>query len=111
MQGLRAGLMRPGSQSSIRETQSSDFLGYYATRLNSVEINYTFRRFPTEKLLLGWIAATPAGFKFAIKAHQTITHIKRLRDVGEWTSQFIAALRPLAEENKLGPIFFSCRPF
>jgi uncharacterized protein YecE (DUF72 family) len=89
----------------------ADFLGYYATRLNSVELNYTFRRFPTEKLLLGWIAATPSGFKFAIKAHQTITHIKRLRDAGEWTLQFIAALRPLADENKLGPILFQLPPF
>jgi len=91
--------------------KAADFLGYYATRLNSVELNYTFRRFPTEKLLLGWIAATPGGFKFAVKAHQTITHIKRLREAGEWTSQFIAALRPLADEDKLGPVLFQLPPF
>ena len=54
--------------------------GYYGTRLNSVELNYTFRRFPAAKLLNGWIEATPADFKFAVKAHQNITHIKRLRD-------------------------------
>ncbi len=60
---------------------SAKFLGYYASRLNSVELNYTFRRFPTEKLLTGWIEATPPDFKFAVKAHQTITHIKRLRDI------------------------------
>ena len=33
------------------------FLGYYGGRLNSVEVNYTFRRFPTRKLLSGWIGA------------------------------------------------------
>jgi len=33
---------------------------------------------PTEKLLAGWMAETPPGFKFAIKANQSITHIKRL---------------------------------
>jgi uncharacterized protein YecE (DUF72 family) len=57
---------------------AAKFLGYYSSRLNSVELNYTFLRFPTGKLLSGWIAATPADFKFAVKANQTITHIKRL---------------------------------
>jgi uncharacterized protein YecE (DUF72 family) len=87
------------------------FLGYYATRLNSVELNYTFRRFPTEKLLAGWIAATPPAFKFAVKAHQNITHVKRLRDAAEWTADFLAALRPLEEEGKLGPVLFQLPPF
>ena len=87
------------------------FLGYYATRLNSVEVNYTFRHFPTEKLLAGWIEATPAGFQFAVKASQSITHIKRLRDAGEFTSEFLAALRPLEEEGKLGPVLFQLPPF
>jgi len=48
------------------------FLNYYAGRLNTVEVNYTFRSLPTEKLLTGWMAETPPGFKFAIKANQTI---------------------------------------
>ena len=60
---------------------STKFLGYYSGRLNSVEVNYTFRGFPTEKLLGNWISATPPDFKFAIKAHQSITHIKRLKNV------------------------------
>ncbi|MGH7745887.1 MAG: DUF72 domain-containing protein, partial [Candidatus Dormibacteria bacterium] len=63
---------------------SAKFLSYYSTRLNSVEVNYTFRRLPTESLLTRWISATPEGFKFAVKAHQMITHIKRLREAGEW---------------------------
>ncbi|HXN25459.1 MAG TPA: DUF72 domain-containing protein [Candidatus Dormibacteraeota bacterium] len=90
---------------------SAKFLGYYASRLNSVELNYTFRRFPTEKLQIGWGEATPADFKFAVKAHQTITHIKRLRDAGESASHFIASLQALAEANKLGPILFQLPPF
>ncbi|HKQ88615.1 MAG TPA: DUF72 domain-containing protein, partial [Candidatus Acidoferrales bacterium] len=59
---------------------SAKFLGYYATRLNTVEVNYTFRAFPSEKMLTGWVAATPEHFRFAVKAHQSITHIKRLQD-------------------------------
>jgi uncharacterized protein YecE (DUF72 family) len=90
---------------------SAKFLGYYATRLNSVELNYTFRRFPTGKLLAGWIAATPLSFKFAVKAHQNITHIKRLRGAEQFTGDFLAALRPLEEEGKLGPVLFQLPPF
>src|SRR5438309_10589323 len=71
---------------------SAKFLSYYATRLNSVEVNYTFRTFPTEKLLRGWIDATPAEFKFAIKAHQSITHVKRLRGAVEGMRKFAASL-------------------
>jgi uncharacterized protein YecE (DUF72 family) len=90
---------------------SAKFLGYYASRLNSVELNYTFRRFPTEKLLSGWIAATPPDFQFAVKAHQNITHIKRLKDAGEWTSRFLEALAPLRQAGKLGPVLFQLPPF
>ena len=90
---------------------AAKFLGYYSTRLNSVELNYTFRRFPTEKLLTGWIAATPADFKFAVKAHQNITHVKRLKDAEEWTARFLASLAPLNEAGKLGPVLFQLPPF
>jgi uncharacterized protein YecE (DUF72 family) len=90
---------------------SAKFLTHYATRLNTVEVNYTFRRFPTEKLLRGWIAATPANFQFAIKAHQKITHVARLRDVADFTSDFLRSLQPLDEEKKLGPVLFQLPPF
>lgn len=89
---------------------SAKFLSYYATRLNSVEVNYTFRRFPTERLLEGWIAATPAEFKFALKAHQMITHIKRLRETADWLTRFFSSLRPLEDTGKLGPILFQLPP-
>jgi uncharacterized protein YecE (DUF72 family) len=87
------------------------FLGYYASRLNSVELNHTFRRFPSAKLLAGWIEATPAHFKFAVKAHQKITHIERLRGLSSFTTDFLAALEPLREAGKLGPVLFQLPPF
>ena len=90
---------------------SAKFLAYYGTRLNSVEVNYTFRRYVTEKLLAGWIAATPEQFKFAVKAHQAITHTKRLRDAAETTASFLASLKPLREAGKLGPVLFQLPPF
>jgi uncharacterized protein YecE (DUF72 family) len=85
------------------------FLGYYASRLNSVEVNYTFRSIPTEKLLAGWIEATPPEFKFTIKAHQGITHFKRLRDAAGVTAEFLKSLQPLRKAEKLGPVLFQLR--
>ncbi|HVB36727.1 MAG TPA: DUF72 domain-containing protein [Candidatus Acidoferrales bacterium] len=90
---------------------SAKFLSYYSTRLNSVEVNYTFRRFPAESLLSRWISATPEEFKFAIKAHQMITHIKRLRETGEWVARFIDSVKLLHEANRLGPILFQLPPY
>lgn len=85
------------------------FLSYYATRLNSVEVNYTFRSLPTPELLAEWISATPSDFIFAIKAHQGITHFKRLRDAGDATKEFLKVLRPLRKAKKLGPVLFQLR--
>lgn len=90
---------------------AAKFLGYYSSRLNSVEVNYTFRSTPTEKLLTGWIEATPPNFRFTIKAHQKITHIKRLRDAGEDTERFVSSLEPLRAAGKLGPVLFQLPPF
>jgi uncharacterized protein YecE (DUF72 family) len=88
---------------------SKKFLEYYSSRLNSVEVNYTFRAIPTEKLLAGWIEATPPDFKFAIKAHQRITHFKRLRDAAGVTTEFLDSLQPLRKAKKLGPVLFQLR--
>jgi uncharacterized protein YecE (DUF72 family) len=87
------------------------FLEFYATRLNSVELNYTFRRFPTPNLFDSWLASTQPGFRFAVKANQRITHIQRLRDAGPVTKDFVNALAPLAQNDRLGPILFQLPPF
>jgi uncharacterized protein YecE (DUF72 family) len=89
---------------------SKKFLNYYSNRLNSVEVNYTFRSVPTEKLLVGWAAEAPRDFKFAVKANQTITHIKRLRSVTKATSEFIDSLLPMKKAGKLGPVLFQLPP-
>jgi uncharacterized protein YecE (DUF72 family) len=90
---------------------SQKFLNHYATRLNTVEVNYTFRRFPTEKLLRGWIDATPPEFQFAVKANQKITHVARLRNIADFTADFFRALQPLDTDKKLGPVLFQVPPF
>lgn len=90
---------------------AAKFLSYYATRLNSVELNYTFRSNVTQKLLSNWIGATPDGFQFAVKAHQKITHVKRLRGASKDISNFISSLEPLRAAGKLGPVLFQLPPF
>ena len=90
---------------------SKKFLEYYATRLNTVEVNYTFRRYLTGKLATSWLAATPAHFRFTFKAPQNITHIKRLHDAGELTRSFLESLQPFTEAGKIGVVLFQLPPF
>ncbi len=86
-----------------------NFLGHYATRLNAVEINYTFRHLPSTATLENWVAATPDGFVFALKAHQRITHILRLKD-SEFIPAFFRAIDPLRSARRLGPVLFQLPP-
>jgi len=86
-----------------------DFLKHYATRLNAVEINYTFRQLPSASTLENWVSATPQGFCFALKAHQKITHILRLKD-SEFTTVFFKAIDPLRSARRLGPVLFQLPP-
>jgi uncharacterized protein YecE (DUF72 family) len=88
---------------------AKNFLQHYATRLNSVEINYTFRQLPKASTLENWVSATPEGFLFACKAHQRITHINRLRE-SEFTEAFFRAIDPLRATRKLGPVLFQLAP-
>ncbi|MGA2117048.1 MAG: DUF72 domain-containing protein [Bryobacteraceae bacterium] len=89
---------------------AKDFLKHYAQRLNSVEINYTFRRLPAPATLASWVEATPAGFVFAAKANQRITHILRLRNAAQATEVFFRAIDPLRSARRLGPILFQLPP-
>src|SRR5580698_1992014 len=86
------------------------FLKHYAERLNCVEINYTFRRLPSASTLTNWVEATPAGFVFAVKANQRITHILRLKNAGEATELFLRMIDPLRTARRLGPILFQLPP-
>ncbi|MGO4884985.1 MAG: DUF72 domain-containing protein [Bryobacteraceae bacterium] len=89
---------------------ANKFLEHYAQRLNSVEINYTFRRMPSAATLESWVAATPPGFVFALKGHMRITHIMRLKNAAEATAVFLRAIDPLRSARRLGPILFQLPP-
>jgi uncharacterized protein YecE (DUF72 family) len=83
-------------------------LPYYAERFSTVEINYTFYRMPTAKLVTGWAAQVPDGFRFTLKAPKRITHDRRLKDVGEPVRGFCEAAAELGP--KLGALLFQLAP-
>ncbi|HEX3844618.1 MAG TPA: DUF72 domain-containing protein [Steroidobacteraceae bacterium] len=84
-------------------------LPYYAQRLASVEINYTFYRSPNPAILAGWSSQTPPGFKFTLKAPKRITHDARLRDCAESLKYFLDTAATLGP--KLGMLLFQLPPF
>jgi uncharacterized protein YecE (DUF72 family) len=92
------------------DVPSRAFLHFYASRLTSVEVNYTFRTLPTAKQLEGWLAATPPGFRFSFKAPQRITHFQRLRESYETVAEFVASIALARDAGKLGPMLFQLPP-
>jgi uncharacterized protein YecE (DUF72 family) len=89
---------------------SAQFLSYYATRLNAVEINYTYRRIASPSTFEKWLAATGPSFMFLPKAHMKITHSLKLKDAGDFTRVFLESLDPLRAAGRLGPILFQLAP-
>jgi uncharacterized protein YecE (DUF72 family) len=92
------------------KTPAARMLAYYASQLNSVEVNFTFRQLPTEKQLMTWLGATPDRFRFSFKAPQAITHLKRLRECGDALAALKAALLPAERVGKLGAVLFQLPP-
>ena len=92
------------------KTPAKKMLEYYATQLNSVEVNYTFRRLPSPATVDGWLAQAGADFRFSFKAPQRITHIKRLKDCSDALSAFYAALLPVVRAGRLGLVLFQLPP-
>jgi uncharacterized protein YecE (DUF72 family) len=86
------------------------FLEYYATQLNSVEVNYSFRQLPTARMLAGWLSASGAGFRFSFKAPQRITHILRLKESSDAVAELSRALAPVAAAGRLGVVLFQLPP-
>lgn len=86
------------------------FLTYYSTQLNTVEVNFTFRQLVKETTVQKWISETPEQFRFGVKAHQVITHIKRLKGADDFVKRFVGTLEPLERAGKLGPLLFQLPP-
>ena len=81
-----------------------EYLTYYATRFDTVEVDSTFYRTPSLSTVKGWYSKTPKGFLFAAKVPQTITHEKVLKDCDAELAKFLKVMDALSE--KLGPLLF-----
>jgi uncharacterized protein YecE (DUF72 family) len=82
----------------------ADYLSFYATKFDTVELDNTFYRTPALSTVEGWNAKTPPGFLFAAKVPQVITHEKVLVDCESDLKHFLKTMDALGE--KLGPLLF-----
>ncbi|MCA1685959.1 MAG: DUF72 domain-containing protein [Planctomycetia bacterium] len=79
-------------------TDPADYLAWYADRFPIVEVDSSFYRPPTPRMVRGWYNRTPRDFKFALKVPQVITHQKQLRDCEEEVDGFVSSVQPLGEK-------------
>jgi len=86
----------------------AEWLEFYARHFNTVELNNSFYRLPSEAAFATWYNSSPPDFTFAVKVSRFITHIKRLRNTEEALEKFIARARILRE--KLGPLLYQLPP-
>jgi len=84
--------------------KEADYLGFYSTRFDTVEIDSTFYAIPSIETVENWERRTPPGFVFSLKAPQVITHSKVLKDCHWDCEKFVQTVSFLGE--KLGPIVF-----
>jgi len=83
-------------------------LSHYAEHFSTVEINSTFRKFPSVNTVEAWAAQVPETFRFVLKARQTITHFRRLQNAEEQIDDFINLAAAL--KNRQGPLLFQLPP-
>ena len=91
------------------DLSDKQMLGFYGERFSSVEINYTFYRMPTNRILANWAGEVPDRFRFALKAPRRITHDQRLRSVEDTLASFCSIAKTLGP--KLGPLLFQLPPY
>ena len=81
---------------------TKQWLSFYASNFDTVEVNYTFYRLPSKESCEAWYQQTPENFRFTVKASRYLTHIKRLRNAQQSWNDFLE--RVLVLKEKLGPI-------
>lgn len=85
-----------------------EWLQYYSSQFDSVEVNNTFYRLPERSTFASWSDQAPPGFLFAVKASRFLTHMKRLRDPEEPLNRLLS--RATALGRHLGPILYQLPP-
>ena len=89
--------------------KSSEYLTYYASKFQTVEIDSTYYGTPSASTVSAWYQKTPPDFVFAAKVPQIVTHEKVLKDCEAEFDEFVDRMGILGE--KLGPLLFQFPKF
>ena len=85
-----------------------DWFAYYARDFDTVEINNSFYRLPSEAAFDAWREQAPPDFLYAVKASRFITHMKKLKDPEEPLRTFLERAGRLGKT--LGPMLYQLPP-
>ena len=91
-----------------KKISSNEMLAFYSQNFDTVELNNTFYRLPTESAFDDWRQSTAANFVFAVKASRFLTHQKKLKEPESALQNFLPRASRLS--TKLGPILFQLPP-
>jgi uncharacterized protein YecE (DUF72 family) len=103
-----SGFYYPGWRDSFYHAKlpTRDYLPFYGTRFNSLEVNNTFYRLPLESTLSRWRDVTPKDFAFALKACRFMTNIERLDEPSKTVKAFLARIGSLGSKLALSSFSF-----
>ena len=87
-----------------RDLPTTKWLGFYASHLDTVEVNNSFYRLPEESTFAAWRQQVPDHFLVSVKASRFLTHMKRLRNPDEPLARFFS--RAAALGPALGPVLY-----
>jgi uncharacterized protein YecE (DUF72 family) len=87
-----------------------NWLAHYASVFDTVEVNSTFYRLARPEAVARWVEATPADFRFTVKASRYLTHFARLHDFDRGVGRFYAGIAPLVESDKLTAVLWQLPP-
>jgi uncharacterized protein YecE (DUF72 family) len=85
-------LYPPGSSPSAR-------LGLYTQQFDTVELNASFYRWPSDSTFAGWQRRLPDGFELSVKASRGLTHARRLLGPEPWLERISASWHELGDRR------------
>jgi len=90
------------------DLKASAWLEFFVEHFETVEINNSFYRLPSEEAFQRWRIQVPQRFVFSVKASRYLTHIKRLKDPEEPLDLFFSRAKHLGD--RFGPVLFQLPP-
>lgn len=83
-----------------KELPRIQWLPFIAEQVDTIELNVTYYRVPSQQTVAGWVERTPDDFLFSVKAHRSLTHDRKDPDY----PAYVEALTPMIESGKLACI-------